>query len=212
MTGQTPPPFDEGRQLTTDEIFRQLFATPQPPTSITSMRRTALEFLMPLIDAGIDHSGIEAAAKHPDNEGTLQGQLSYRLKLTDGVYSALSALGVSQEEAEWVISNLALEGFNFRQQPEEIADRLPTWNTVTTANYFYGPEKAGRILTAMLREQEGLNKVTRSDVQAILKRAGEMTEEEHESYVHGPDGDCPLCKMIDEKLNLLVPDGDGDGK
>lgn len=111
--------------------------------------RSALEFLLPIIDNGIDIAAIEAAMKSPALFGHAEGQHSIRHELIQGVLAAFSVFGVTSRQIDAGLWAIMRDGWVLKQDDAEIAARLPYWNPLTVATLLYGPEKAGRHLYMM---------------------------------------------------------------
>lgn len=116
-----------------------------------SYRVESLRVLIRLLDAGIDVLAMEGAIKHPGIIGTLEGQMEIRETMIGGVKEAFSFLGVSDEEFDVALAELALskDGFNGKQSTSEIKDRLKVWDKKTVVAMLYGPKKAEAILRKM---------------------------------------------------------------
>ena len=112
----------------------------------TNMRVKAVSALVPLLDSGIDVMAVEGAVKDP-KFATLEAQNDIREQMMDGVISAFHVLGISRDEIDAALKIVAKSGITTRHVSEQIADRLATWDRLTFANMFYGPDLAGRMLT-----------------------------------------------------------------
>jgi hypothetical protein len=115
-------------------------------------KHTALMLLMPIIDAGVDSMAMEGAMKNPGEMRTLEGQLQTRGELVDGILEALKVFGVEPNNVFEAMDEVSRSGYRFRQNEEDITDRLTVWDELTVINMLYGPRLAGIILAA--REAE----------------------------------------------------------
>ena len=139
---EMPDLTDEFRVSNEDEILEAFFAK----SAEQNVRVTALAAILPLIDSGIDVTAVEGAIKDPQL-CTLEVQNEIREQMVEGTLSALRVFGASNEEINAALKMVAEEGIATRQVSEQIAERIPVWDKLTFLNMFYGPDRAGRMLT-----------------------------------------------------------------
>ena len=160
----TDIPSPDGLEDFTDELDMNVLLSPELQEALSALfgrprrseedekKHIALMLLMPIIDAGVDSMAMEGAMKNPGEMRSLEGQLQTRGELVDGILEALSVFGVAPNDVFEAMDEVSRGGYRFRQNEEDITDRLTVWDELTVITMLYGPRLAGIILAA--REAE----------------------------------------------------------
>lgn len=150
----------EEKAVTDEEAFSDFQA--QMMAAITQMmggreksiQVRALESLMPILDAGIDVMAMEGYVKTPGELRTVEGQMAIRGELVDGILAAFDVFDIDKGDVYDAMQSVHDQGFRFKQDEKDIADRLTVWDEVSIVNHLYGPRMAGDILQSLNRNRD----------------------------------------------------------